>query len=157
MLSSDSLVEFRSAVKLRLRLVFSLFGCYMFFVCMLLRSGLSFRICCSLLLMPGICVSVTSLVRCKICMVGFRIVYSSVLFRIFPFFVSALPLLFVSLLMKSMLPGLCSFYFSFPMCFALSVRLFSSVLVFSLSLFCPIVSCRLLRSCIWRLAVLRQI
>ena len=124
---------------------------------MFLQSGLSFRIYCSMLLMSGICVSVTNLVHCKICMVGFRIVYSSVLFRIFPSFVSVLPLSFVSLLMKSMLPEWYSFCFSSRMCFVLSVHLFSSVPVFSLSLFCPVVSCQLLRSCIWRLAVLRPI
>ena len=95
---------------------------------MLLRNGLSFRICCSLLLMPDMYVLVTNLVRCKICMVGFRTVHFSVLFRIFPFSVSALLLSIVFLLMRLALPGLHSFYFSFSYVFCLisSITFFNS-------------------------------
>ena len=99
---------------------------------MLLRNGPTFRICYSLLLVPDVYVSVTNLVRCKICMVDFGIVCFSVLFRIFSFSVSALLLSIVFLLMRLTLPGLYSFYFfSYVFCL-ISVIIFFKSSVFSL-------------------------
>ena len=97
---------------------------------MLLRSGLSFRICYNLLLVPDIYVSVTNLVRCKIYMVGFRIVYFLVLFRIFQFFVSAVLLSFVFLLTKLLPPQLYSSFFSNAFCL-ISSNIFFNSSVFS--------------------------
>ena len=115
-----------SVVEFRLLLVFSLFGCCMFFVCMLSQSDHFFPIPCSLLLLPDIYVSVTNLVRCKIYMVGFRMFYFPVCSRIFPLSVSVLLLSSVFLSKRWVLPGSYSFYSTFRMCSVWLVRLFSS-------------------------------
>ena len=114
----------------------------MFFVCMFSRSGLSFRIYCSLLLLPGIYVSVTNLVRCTIYMVGFRMFYFSVLLRIFPFFIgssfiicfsfdenNAFGIVFFIMFFSYVFSSISSNIFSSRVFFILFPRIFLSVIV----------------------------
>ena len=73
----------RLVLFLLVRQVFSLFGHSLFLVCMPVRSVLSFRSCCNLILMLGICVLGSSLVRCKNCMVGLRKWYQNYILSLF--------------------------------------------------------------------------
>ena len=58
-----------------LRLVFSLFSCWRILSAGFLRNGLSFRICYTLPVVPGISVLETILGHCKVFMIGFKMFY----------------------------------------------------------------------------------
>ena len=90
---------------------------------MLSRSVLSFLTCCSSRLLQDICVMVSSLEHYKTSTVGYRSFYFSVLFRNFPFFVSALLLLCVFL---SSILELLVFFFSYVFCLIRSIIFFIS-------------------------------